>query len=331
MITKSRAFWIYLVPVVALPIAALVAVFVREEQHARGALEAHERQLVANAATVIRSRLEVPKQDLLFLAQLREVGQLLGGNSAARSGVSSDFEAFAKEHPDYDHLRIFDASGREIVLVDRTPTGVHPVPSGGLQRKRHRYYFEAAIRKDRGQVYVSPLDLNVEHGAVERPFKPTMRFATPLYDSRGVKSGVLVLNLLAAPMLRELRQLDRSSEGQLWLVNRDGYSLLAPGAQDEFGFMFPGNNAKSLAVRAPEMWSWLRAHPTGSGTVGNALVTSLRLCGNGSDCAPDGAPSGFTPQSLPFAASDQPWTIYTEIRPAAFYAGRELGWHYLPI
>lgn len=331
MTTKSRAFWIYALPVVALSAAAVVAVFVHEEQHAREAAKAHERQLVATVATVIRARLKVPRQDVLFLAQLREVGELLDGHSSELSKVSSDFEAFVKDHPDYDQLRILDASGREILRVNRTSTGAHLVPRGKLQQKGQRYYFQAAIRKERGQVYVSPLDLNVEHGAVERPLKPTMRFATPLYNSKGVKSGVLVLNLLAAPMLRELRQLARSSEGSLWLVNRRGYALFAPKVQDEFGFMFPGADTKPLAVRAPRLWSWLRAHPTGSGTVGNALVTSLRLCGKGADCAQGGTFRGLATLTLPFTASDQPWTIYTEIRPGVFYAGRPLARHYLPI
>lgn len=330
MTTKSHTFWIYLVPVVALLTAALGAVFVHEDEHARDAAEVHEKQLVATVATVIRARLKVPKQDLLFLAQLQEVGQLLGGQLVAQSKVDADFKAFIEAHPEYDQLRILNASGREIVRVNRTPTGARVVPRDELQQKGPRYYFQAAIRMGRGQMYVSPLDLNVEHGAVERPLKPTIRFATPLYNAQGVKSGVLVLNRLAAPMLRDLRQLARSSAGKLWVVNRSGYALFAPNVQDEFGFMFPRGDATSLAVRAPKLWSWLLAHPAASGTVGNAVVTSLRLCGNRSDCKREGVSGEFAAQALPFTASDQPWTIYTEIRPGAFYA-HLLDRHYLPL
>jgi len=331
MTHKSRTFVAYFVPVIVLAIAALVIVFVHEERRARSATEAREGQLVAVAAAVIRARLEVPKQDLLYLSELQDVGQLLGGDSSARTRVGSDFEAFVKEHRDYGQLRILDASGREIVRVDRTPTGARLVPSQDLQQKGNRYYFREAIRDGWGQVYVSPLDLNVEHGQVERPPKPTMRFATPLYDSLGVKRGVLVLNVLAAPILQELRQLGRSSRGRFWLVNRDGYPLLAPSAHDEFGFMFPGSGANSLAVLAPQLWSWLRAHSAASGVVGDALVTELRLCGKDADCGPGSASEGLAARRLPFTAPDQPWTVFTKVTPGVFYAGGLLAWHYLPI
>ncbi len=56
------------------------------------------------------------------------------------------------------------------------------VPQDQLQNKRGRYYFDEAITLNEGEIFISPFDLNVEHGAIEQPQKPMIRFATPVFD-----------------------------------------------------------------------------------------------------------------------------------------------------
>jgi hypothetical protein len=54
-----------------------------------------------------------------------------------------------------------------------------------LQDKRHRYYFAAILQLKSGELYISPLDLNVEQGRVELPFKPMLRFGVHVFDRTG--------------------------------------------------------------------------------------------------------------------------------------------------
>jgi hypothetical protein len=77
--------------------------------------------------------------------------------------------------PAYSQFRLIgiDDGGRELVRVDRSG------PNG--QRKGDRPYFRETIKLAENEIYVSPIDLNPENGAVEIPDVPTLRVATPIF------------------------------------------------------------------------------------------------------------------------------------------------------
>jgi signal transduction histidine kinase len=108
---------------------------------------------------------------------------------------------------------------------------------------------------DREAVFVSPLDLNVEHDEIERPLKPVIRFATPVFDKSDRKRGVLVLNYLGQPLIRKLAQVSGGFRGESWLLNRDGFFLRGPSPEDEWGFML--GHDRRFASYYPDEWSTL--------------------------------------------------------------------------
>jgi hypothetical protein len=65
----------------------------------------------------------------------------------------------------------------EVVRVNYSRGNPAVVPRGQLQNKSSRYYFADAFRLGGGEVFASPLDLNIERGEIERPLKPMIRFA----------------------------------------------------------------------------------------------------------------------------------------------------------
>ena len=58
-----------------------------------------------------------------------------------------------------------------------------------------RYYFREAIVRPAGSLYVSPLDLNVEHGVVEKPERPVIRLANVVTDAQGIPDGWMGLDI----------------------------------------------------------------------------------------------------------------------------------------
>ena len=106
-----------------------------------------------------------------------------------------------------------------------------------LQDKRHRPFFFETMTLHPGQVYYSRLDLNIENDQIELPYKPTLRVATPLYDSKGNARGILTLNFLAKVLLERLGQMPSSFGLELHLVDHEGYWLLSPDPQQAWGFM----------------------------------------------------------------------------------------------
>lgn len=220
-----------------------------------GRIKTTEELSVTLAGGVLDRRLQVVISDLLAIAgssTLRELAD--AATPATRRRAADDFMAFSQAKPAYDQIRWIGRDGQEIVRVDHKdgiPTEIAPEQ---LQNKGDRYYFSATMGLMPRAVYVSELDLNIEHGEIEKPYKPMLRVATPISDNNGEKLGILILNYRADQTLDLVRQLGASYSDRLAVVNQDGYFLLAPDKADEWGFMFDRRDL-SLASRHPSRWA----------------------------------------------------------------------------
>ncbi len=183
--------------------------------------------------------------------------------------IEMDYLTFAKHRQFFDQARFLDLTGREIVRVDRRAGEVGLVPPDQLQDKSDRYYTTETLKLGAGQAFVSPIDLNVEAGAIELPIKPTIRVGVPVFDGGGNKRGIVVINYLAQRVLDRVQDLGGAVAG-IWLVNADGYWLLGPNAQDAFAFMYPDRKDQSFAAVYPEVWRQMQAAP-GSGRMTQSI------------------------------------------------------------
>ena len=124
--------------------------------------------------------------DLMFLGRLIE-GLSFEPSVAEgrRRYLAQVFATFAREKALYDQIRFLDTAGLEVVRVNLADGEPVLVDSTRLQDKSNRYYVSQALRLASGQVYLSPLDLNIEDGQVQHPIKPVLRFATPVFDAEG--------------------------------------------------------------------------------------------------------------------------------------------------
>ena len=84
--------------------------------------------------------------------------------------------------------------------------------------KKIRYYFKDSIILNKEQIYFSNIDLNVEHGKIEKPIVPTLRIATPVFVN-GEKKGIFIINI---NMKAFLEKFQKSSLYDIGLVYDDG-------------------------------------------------------------------------------------------------------------
>jgi PAS domain S-box-containing protein len=140
--------------------------------------------------------------------------------------------------PAYSEFRFIgvDDGGRELVRVDRSgPNGaVRVVPDAELQRKGDRPYFKETIKLPENEIYVSPIDLNRENGALEGPYVPTLLVATPIFAPDGKPYGIVVINIDLRAALEHIRSSVRPGQ-QIYLVDARGDYLLHPDRSREFG------------------------------------------------------------------------------------------------
>lgn len=197
-------------------------------------------------------------KDVAFLAEM--VRDFPTRNPDALGRI---FRGYLDKHRNYDQVRFLDESGLERVRVNKAEHGARIVPPEQLQDKSGRGYFQTAADLKPGTVYISPLNLNREHGLVEMPLKPVIRYAAPVTDIHGNLMGVVVLNHLAAELLEPLRTQNRAPEGKLLLVNDAGHWLVGPTPQDEWGFEFADLENTSLAQR-PQVYHAVQLHSQGT-------------------------------------------------------------------
>lgn len=233
---------------------ALIAHEYAERGVERDALMAQEATQVAVGKRHLTRALETVSADLKFLAASEPMRSVLDETDPKqRARLARSFANLATHRRLYDQIRYLDETGMEVVRVDFNEGDVLVVPEERLQDKSGRYYFADTFELQRGQVYVSPLDLNIEHGRIQQPLNPMLRVGTPVFDTQGRKRGIVLLNYLGRVLIRSLQEVTRGSWGIPLFLNRDGYWFLGADRSQEWGFMF--NNGRTFGSVFPEAWA----------------------------------------------------------------------------
>lgn len=205
-----------------------------QETAERVNLELVRQAVVVDVATVVT--------DLFVLA--RHVEQMaLPRAGQALPDLERVFVIFAEQKRLSDQIRFIDPGGRETLRVNLENGRASSVSAGALQDKSQRYYVAAARGLAPGDMYVSPLDLNIERGEIELPLKPVMRFATAVFDDQGGRAGMVVLNYLGQWLLDRVEEAAGTGAARLHLIDPDGYWLKSLNPEDARGFM-PGSDRR---------------------------------------------------------------------------------------
>ncbi|MCU7892831.1 MAG: cache domain-containing protein [Candidatus Thiodiazotropha sp. (ex Ustalcina ferruginea)] len=222
-----------------------------------------EESALNSAAELTSLLFEQKLSDLLVLAEGEVLKNYLHDEHAKNwIRVAREFSLFARRKPKYFQLRFIAADGMEVVRINNSDNVQQIVPKTALQNKSSRYYFQESIKLDEGDIYISPLDLNIEEGVIEQSIKPTIRFATPVVDGYGEKRGILILNYTPDELLQRIADNFKALKGNAVMLNNNGYWLL--GAPDEqlWGFMY--GNDKTFAKQWPEAWAAVSSSEKGT-------------------------------------------------------------------
>ncbi len=217
--------------------------------------------------------------------------------------VAKEFVAVSKVKALYDQIRYLSLTGMEIVRVNYNNGDPAIVPQYQLQNKSSRYYFKNTAKQAPEQVYISPLDLNMEHGKIEIPFKPMIRIGTNVYES-GDKKGILIVNYYGDKILSHIKSLFTDSNSDSIMVNKDGYWLLNQEEDSLWGFMF--NNNKTLAKIHPELWNEVESTENGEVRIGDELYLFNTIY--------------IKSKNENVQQTDNYWKIITKIKPLRLYA-----------
>ncbi len=314
-------FAIYFLTAATVIVGALAYAQYQEFCYGRRKAQAQETLRLTVAARTMEQDLTRVIATTRTLADSDILADYISSSSPAhRQRLERMFLTLAEHERIYDQVRYLDRSGRERVRINFTDGRPYAVAEGALQEKIQRYYFNETLRRERGEIYVSPLDLNIERGDIEIPHKPMIRVGMPVFGADGERAGIIVLNYLAGLMLEHYREVMVNSWGQPMLLNDGGFWLVAPEQADEWGFMFANGN--SFAARYPAAWRHISGSESGTVSTpeGHFSFTTVR---------PETPPGSGTTLFAPTEGAvggEYWWKAVTRVAPAqfAFAPGRQL-------
>ena len=166
------------------------------------------------------------------------------------------FRSFFSSHDYYYKARFIDLHGKEIIKAKyRRESGKVIFEEGAeLQDKSSKAYFTNALKLNRGEMYLSDIGLNAEHGRIEKPHIAVLRYSQPIIAGNGVKYGVLVLNVFAETLFDIIHRENKIDSTQnIYLLAADGNYLFHPEIPLDTG-QFRAHE-RSYATQYPELFN----------------------------------------------------------------------------
>jgi len=261
------------VPVTGLIVTILFAFYSHEHGQMRAALASADEYHARYLPEVISSDFEAVVSDLIILAEGETLQNYLNNRIDHTASLEQEFLLYTHTTGMYAQIRYLDETGMEIVRVNYSNGEATVVPKADLQFKGNRYYCEATFALNEREIFVSPLDLNIEQNVVEIPIKPMIRFGTPVYDASGSKRGILILNYYGALLLEHLERGVPNALSEIMLLNPEGYWMTGRDADSLWGFMYPDRSTATFGTDFPEAWEAIQGAQEGQFESTDGLFT----------------------------------------------------------
>ena len=269
-----RDFFLHFIPLVCLGAFFVLVGMAFQKKLRIERIKIREYNIIEQERQVIQTDLAAHASDtMLFSDMLRSACSLSSDPVFFTSMSEKLLLSLSRVKHVYDQVRYLDSLGNEVVRINLENGIPRLLEKHELQSKAQRPYFTKAIGGRIGDVFVSPFDLNIEHGKLERPLKPMLRFSTAVDNSKGERIGVVVLNYLGKRLIDTIKGIAGSGDGDIYLVNQNGHWLVGPTPEKEWGFMLDLGREGHIRDLCPELWSYAQKEKDGQIIFGDNLFT----------------------------------------------------------
>lgn len=244
------------------------------EQEAR-LLAEQEKAILRAAGERLSQRLNDAAEDLRVMSLTPAVERYVESPTQDnRSLIEPLLKAFAEGKWVFRKLRLIEAPGAEVVRIERNAAGAQVLGANLMQDQSGRDYVEKALGYPPGMIHTTAFSLNESFGQVERPFQASLRMSMRLQSSTD-KDYLLVADLRAAVLLKDLEETLLASRGEGWLIDESGYWILHPDPRMRWGAQLnPSNRIDEIH---PELATALKSGLREEIPVGTARFFRVRL------------------------------------------------------
>ncbi len=265
-----RKFLVVFLPVF-LGLGTIIAILYRAEAESdRRLVRLNESQSIKVQSELVINDFSLARADLNILAETNELKDFLEYNNTnislaetAKKLIAKEYLSLGNQRQSFDLISFVDINGQEIIRVDFNEDMAVIASEESLKNRSSYYWFQKSLKLKLGEVFVSPLELDVEQGQVIIPIKPTVRLTTPIFDRQGNKRGLIVLNYRGRKIIENLVPENSTAIGNLMLVNEQGYWIRGRTREDEWGFMIPQRSDRTFAREFPQAWLHIDNHQSG--------------------------------------------------------------------
>ncbi len=186
------------------------------------------------SAQTVQDLVDNSKAALLTIAATSDIEEVVhhwrnkkpAALSSSLTKLEKSFLGFQQLDRSIQAIRFIDAEGyvlakvREGEIIPREGPQVESLGISAVSSKAERDFFQYTMEQKKGAVWVS----NLERGWMvgEDHWCPAMvRFATPVFDHKGVVAGVVVINVWGQTVGTMINRLISPSEGKAFLVERN--------------------------------------------------------------------------------------------------------------
>ncbi len=272
-----QVFAVFFLPLLLIITFVISMFYQREQQSIMNNIKTEELSRVALGKNSLLDSLEVPQKDLMFLADLITMSGALkpidemGDEKEKWNEVIQDYYAFVLRKKVYHQISIINEEHKESVRINYDKGQATIIPFEKLQYKDGTYYFQNEMKKD--DLVISAFDLQTEDGEIAQPIKPTLRFATRIFDDSGKPRGRLVIYYSGEKLLESfIKSSTEQSEG-LTLLNDKGYWIISDNPDDAWGFMYPDKKDRTYQNAFPEAWQQIVLDDSGQFSTDDGLFT----------------------------------------------------------
>lgn len=292
----------------------LALLYYNDLQERKTIIELRASNTVNMQSAKLGNNFQLLTADLLFFSKYNQLLGALENSGVNIKHLAEDFALFSEGSKIYDQIRIIDSKGYETVRINFINGKAVTISAEELQFKGTRYYFKDAYGLKRGEIFISPFDLNVEQGKIEQPLKPMIRFATPIFDRKDQKRGIIIFNYLGAHLIQNMKDVAMNSPGFHMLLNSDGYWFVGRDVEDEWGFMYKDKKDRTMRNVYPDAWEKISTSESGQFYNAQGLVTFATVYPLSEGWkSSSGAGEPFAPSKKIKKAREQYWKVVSLI------------------
>ncbi|MBF0384145.1 MAG: PAS domain S-box protein [Magnetococcales bacterium] len=263
-----RWFAVFFLPPLIIFTAITGYLYHRDVGISQTLLQVQNKNHITILTKIIASDFESIVTDLQYLSLEYEIQS---NRQQSLDNIAKKFLAFSQKKKYYDQIRFIDSQGIEQVRINYNSGKPSIVPKNRLQDKSGRYYVIDTFRLTKGKIFISPFDLNIEQSKIEIPIKPMIRFVSPVFDHQGEKKGLVILNYMGQKLLDKVKDASIDFLSDIILLNTQGYRLLSPNPENNWGFMFTDRQELTFANDYPKVWKTVSNKESGQ------LITELGM------------------------------------------------------